>query len=117
MGAEVVEQAVPSFERQWDKGFLRLCEDNLFAREPEMVQRRFPARPLGVPRLTLGNEYSARLEGSALEISERGESIARVESIPIEVQNRIRTQGFGVSWIRVESEPRPISGVADVTVH
>ena len=50
MGAEVVEQAIPAFERKWDRAFRRLCEGGLFSREPELAKRRFPATPIGVPR-------------------------------------------------------------------
>lgn len=115
MGAEEVEKAMPAFERMWDRGFKRLREGGLFSREPELAKRRFPATPVGEPRLIGGRDHIGQLRGSELCVVERGTVIAIVQ-LPLEEQNRVRNDGRGVAVVHVEEDVRPISGVADVTL-
>ncbi len=115
MGAEVVEQAMPAFERKWDRAFRDLCHGNLFSREPELARRRFPAIPVGAPRLVAGQEYEGQLRGPDLCVIDDGIVVARIR-LPVEEQNRVRNAGCGVAIVQVENEARPISGVADVTI-
>lgn len=115
MGADIVEQAVPSFERKWDRGFLALCERGLFSKDPEFSRRRFPANSIGHATLEEGHDYCGHLHGASLVVVRNGTAIAEVV-LPIQEQNRIRNEGFGSAVVRVESATRPISGVADVSL-
>lgn len=115
MGAEIVEQAIPAFERKWDRAFRDLCRGNLFSREPELAKRRFPATPVGEPRLVVGREYVSQLRGPDLCVIDDGSVIAQIR-LPVEEQNRVRNAGCGVAIVQVEEEVRPISGVADVII-
>ena len=115
MGAEVVEQAIPAFERKWDRGFRRLCEGGLFSREPELAKRRFPATPVGSPRLVQGRDYVGHLRGSELCVIEGGAVVAIVP-LPLEEQNRVRNDGCSAAIVHVEEDVRPISGVSDVSI-
>ena len=115
MGAEIVEQAVPAFERKWDREFRRMCEGSLFSREPELTRRRYPATPIGTPRLEAGREYTGQLDGASLCVLHEG-SVVAVVALPVEEQNRVRNDGCGMAIVRVEDDVRPISGVADVSI-
>lgn len=115
MGAELVGRAIPAFERKWDRAFREMCQASLFSREPELGCRRFPAIPVGAPRLVAGCDYAAQLHGAELCVLDGASVIARIP-LPVEEQNRVRIIGSGMSIVRVEEEPRPISGVADVSI-
>lgn len=115
MGAEIVEQAIPAFERKWERGFRQLCDGGLFSKEPELAKRRFPATPVGEPRLQQGRDYVGQLDGADLRVVEGGSVIA-VVPLPIEEQNRVRNAGAGAVVVHVEEGVRPISGVADVSI-
>lgn len=115
MGTEVVERAMPAFERKWDRALRDMCRKDLFSPELELARRRFPATPVGAPRLVVGREYEGQLRGPDLCVIEEGSVIARVQ-LPLEEQNRVRNAGCGVAIVLVEDEVRPISGVADVTI-
>lgn len=115
MGADQIELAMPAFERMWDLGYERLREGGLFARDPLLATRRFPAIPVGTHCLVAGRDYFGQLIGTDLHVVEAGSVVAKVP-LPLEEQNRVRIEGRGAALVHVEESARPISGVADVNI-
>lgn len=115
MGAELVEKAMPAFDRKWDRAFRDMCEGSLFSREPELTDRRFPATSVGEPRLIAGRDYTAQLRGPDLCVLDKGRIVAHV-TLPVDELNRVRNAGCGMAIVRVQEGVRPISGVADVSI-
>lgn len=62
-----------------------------------------------------GRDYIGQLQGTTLNVVHEGAVIA-VVSLPVEEQNWVRNEGFGVAVVHAEEDVRPISGVADVSI-
>ena len=115
MGVDFIHQAGKSFRRQWDRGLQSLCTPDLFSRMPQLKERRFAAVPTNGVRLENGRVYDGVLDGSDVVVLQTNQPIARVQRLPLSVQNRIRNEGCGVVLIEVQGV-QPISGTADVTI-
>lgn len=115
MGIDFLKRTSKSFVKGWDRGRSSLAKPDLFARDPDLSERRYLAKPSGSARLCSGMMLVGDLDGTTVRARSGSSVAANIENLPIAVINRLRNEGAGCALVTVHAV-HDLSGVAEVSI-
>jgi hypothetical protein len=115
VGADFKAKTKRSFEKCWDNAALAANTPDLFARRADRAPSRYEAEAIGNAKVSVGESFSVRLEGSQL-VGRRGMSPVILLSNPTQNLRLSLAQGCNIARASVVASD-PISGMFEVTIH